>query len=139
GDELGLVLKRRRALSLNVTATRTSYDKLQRQFSSDPDLDSAPPKGRPQPSAVLHGDPPSAQPPPLQTAQAAVPAVSQLYPDLDLPAAEGKDSPPAYSTPWSAAHTPKRTRRGTDYGLKTSLQAPMVEVASGDDYGYIPN
>ncbi|XP_053290716.1 uncharacterized protein LOC128450974 isoform X1 [Pleuronectes platessa] len=98
----------------------------------DPDLNSAPPKGRPQPSAVLHGDQPSAQPPPLQTAQAAVPAVSQLYPDLDLPAAEGKDSPPAYSTPWSAAHTPKRTRRGTDYGLKTSLQAPMVEVASGD-------
>ncbi|CAB1442709.1 unnamed protein product [Pleuronectes platessa] len=52
-----------------------------------------PPRGRSQPAAVLHGGLPNAQPQPVQMAQAAVPAVSQLYPDLDLPAAEGEDSP----------------------------------------------
>ncbi|CAB1422909.1 unnamed protein product [Pleuronectes platessa] len=97
---------------LTEVIKRTEYDKLQFSFWQsqflrlDPDLDSAPPRGRPQPAAVLHDGPPNAQPQPVQMAQAAVPAISQLYPDLDLPAAEGEDSPPAYSTPWlSVIHT----------------------------------
>ncbi|CAB1435122.1 unnamed protein product [Pleuronectes platessa] len=84
-----------------LTTTNNTEETLQH-----PDLDSAPPRGRPQPAAVLHDGPPNAQPQPVQMAQAAVPVVSQLYPDLDLPAAEGEDSPPAYSTPWlSVIHT----------------------------------
>ena len=96
----------------------------------DPDLDSAPPKGRPQPAAVQRGQL-NAQLPPLQTAQAAAPAIPQLYPDLDLVTAEEEDRP-SYGTPYVAAHTPRRTRRGTIFSCKPTPLAPMVEVAAGD-------
>ena len=71
----------------------------------DPDLDSAPPRGRPQPAAVQHGQL-NAQLPALQ---AAAPAVPHLYPDLDLVTVEELDRPP-----YVAAHTPRRTRKGTN-------------------------
>ena len=86
-------------------------------FRLDPDLDSALPRGRPQP---------------LQTAQAAAPAVPHLYPDLNLVAAEEENRPPSYSTPYVAAQTPRRTQKGTHFGVNATPLAPMVEVAAGD-------
>ena len=65
-------------------------------FRLDPDLNSAPPRGSPQPHGQLN-----AQLPPLQTAQAAVPTAPHLYPDLNCAVEEG-DRPP---------HTPQLTRK----------------------------
>ena len=86
-------------------------------FRLDPDLDSALPRGRPQP---------------LQTAQAAAPAVPHLYPDLNLVAAEEENRPPYYSTRYVAAQTPRRTQKGTHFVVNATPLAPMVEVAAGD-------
>ena len=82
---------------------------------------------------VQPGDQSDTQLLPLQRAQAAAPAIPNVYPDSDLVAAEDVDRLPAYTTPYVAAHIPRQNGKRTIHGLNATSQAQRVEVAAEDE------